>query len=284
MNQQKHFSRANQDRERSRQLMEKHLKKRQQNAKPNPSGFSEYRMRFMAPYAILIYVFTILFCASWLITKGNSFISKTDINLLNNELKIIDIPLKNKIYKFIANQNIQTGLNARKSNVFSELKIEFLDENYNHVYSVYKDLWVEHHSGQEYRDTKLEFDIEFQNAGTYFVRIINHNNNNGPITLERCKTHGSLYFFKYFIFFVILNVILFFGNSYWGTTSMLFHSLKKIKNIKHNSNFLIISSIAIIVFFGCVVISYTHYGYPSTGDEIRLPSYFFNAKDVIYLG
>jgi len=237
-------------------------------------------------------VFTILFCAGWLITKGNSFLNKTKITSADTELQSFNIPENNTIYRFIANQDVKAGEKSKVLDLFSsaytpiysELEIEFLDKNYNHVYSVYKNLWLEYYDRKAYKDTQLDFDIEFQNAGTYFVRIINHNNNNGPVTLETYKTHGSFYFFKYFIFFVILNVILFFGNSYWGTTSMLFHSLKKIKNIRRNSRFLIISSLVIIAFIGCIVISYTHYGYPSTGDEIRLPSYFFSAKDVIYLG
>jgi len=292
MNQPKHFSRANQDRERSRQLMEKYYKEKQLKATPYPSGFSEYRMRFIAPYAMLIYVFTILFCAGWLITKGNSFLNKIQINSAQTELQSFNIPENNTVYKFIANQDIKAGNNKKRSGLFSqiyapiysELEIEFLDKDYNHVYSVYKNLWVEYYERKAYKDTQIDFDIEFQKAGTYFVRIINHNNNTGPVTIETYKTHASLYFFKYFIFFVILNVILFFGNSYWGTTSMLFQSIKKIKAIKNNTKFLLISSLVILAFVGCVIISFTHYGYPSTGDEIRLPTYFFDSKDVLYLG
>jgi hypothetical protein len=291
MNQPKHFSRANQDRERSRQLMEKYAKAKQLKATPYPSGFSEFRMRFIAPYAMLIYVFTILFLFGWLITRSNSLISTTKINPALVDVNIITIPDNNTVYKFIANQDIKRGPNLKKpqfissrQSIYSALEIEFLDQDYNHMYSVFKDLWVEEHYSKEYSDTKIEFQIEFQNAGQYFVRTINHNNNNGPITLDTYKAHGNLYFFKYLIFFIILNVILFFGNSYWGTTSMLYNALKKVKSIKNNSKFLIISSLVILLFLVCVVISFTHYGYPSTGDQIRLPSYFFDSDGVLYLG
>jgi len=291
MNTPKHFSRANADRERSRLFMEKHQKAKQLKATPNPSGFSEYLMRFMAPYAMLIYAFTLLFLFSWLITKGDSFIETTQINPASLDLSPIVIPQNNKIYKFIANQDIKKGTTLKRSDfyssnksIYSELEIEVLDENYVHMYSVYKNLWIEHHSGMEYKDTQLEFDIEFQTSGTYFLRVVSHNKNNGPLTLKVYKTNGSMYFFKYLILFIILNIILFLGNSYWGTTSMLYNSLKKVKSIKNNSKFLIISSLVIIAFLGCVVISFTHYGYPSTGDEIRLPTYFFDTKDVLYLG
>jgi hypothetical protein len=291
MNQPKHFSRANQDRERSRQLMEKYSKAKQLKGTPYPSGFSEFRMRFIAPYAMLIFVFTILFFFGWLITRRNSLISTTQINPTLVNANTIAIPDNNTVYKFIVNQDIKRGPNLKKpqfsssrQSIYSALEIEFLDQDYNHVYSVFKDLWVEEHYSKEYSDTKIEFQIEFQNAGQYFVRTKNHNNNNGPITIETYIAHGNLYFAKYLIFFIVLNVILFFGNSYWGTTTMLYNAFKKVKSIKHNSNFLIISSIVIIIFLGCIFISYTHYGYPHSGDEIRLPTYFFTTKDVHYLG
>lgn len=291
MERKKHFSRANQDRERSRQLMEKYARAKQLKATPYPSGFSVYRMRFIAPYAMLIYAFTILFLFGWLITKGNARFSTINITPSSLDFSSITIPDDNTIYKFIAHQNLKKGTTLKRSSfyssnqsIYSELEIEILDENYNHMYTVYKNLWVEYYSGVEYSDTKLEFEIEIEKAGQYFLKVVSHNKNNGPIRFESYKTHGSMYFFNYLIFFIILNVILFFGNSYWGTTTMLFNALKKVKSIKNNSKFLIISSLVIILYLGCIVISFTHYGYPSTGDEIRLPTYFFDTKDVLYLG
>jgi len=59
---------------------------------------------------------------------------------------------------------------------------------------------------------------------------------------------------------------------------------KALRQTKITKTFIIAVIIVIFVFISCVVISYTHYGYPHSGDEIRLPSQFFSTNDVIYLG
>ena len=237
-------------------------------------------------------LFMCLFFLGWITTRGDSFLNKTKITSVDTELKSFTIPENNTIYKFIVDQDIKAGENYKRPGLFSqiyppvysELEIEILDKDYNHVYSVYKNLWLEHHEGYEYKDTQMDFQISFEKVGQYFIRAINCNNNNGPITMNIYSTKPSLYFFNYFIIFIILNVILFFDNSYWGTTTVLFKALKKIKSIKHNTKFLITASLVCLIFTSCVVISITHYGYPSTGDDIRLPTYFFDTQDVLYLG
>jgi len=292
MERKKHFSRAHQDRERSRRIMQEYIKAKQLKSTQDSTTLQEYRTRFMAPYAMLIYVFTFLFFLGWITTRGNSFMKKEIINADSKIFQDFNISSNNTILKFNANQNIRKGTNYKRPDIFSltktpiysELEIEILDKDYNHVYSVYKNLWLEYHEGYEYKDTQMDFQISFEKAGQYFIRAINHNNNNGPITMNIYNTKPSLYFFNYFIIFIILNVILFFGNSYWGTTTVLFKALKKIKSIKHNTKFLITASLVCLIFTSCVVISISHYGYASTGDEIRLPNKFFVTNGIIYLG
>jgi len=284
------FSRANQDRVRSKKTLEKYKRKFKNKPKQKSyfnfwdSQYSEYKTRTIAPYAFLIYCSTILFGFMLYWTSVTTFIQKSDVRIYDTKLKSIILPNDNTIYKFNIDQQFRD-----MTPLYSELEIELLDENYNHVFSFYKDLWKEKYSNDEgrmviYSDTKLVFELDIKSAGIYYLRANSHNNNKGKLIVKVYEKKANMYFYTFFIFFSILSVLLIFSAKSIGNPLQMFLSLTKLKNIKNNKKFILVLIIVIFVFVSCIFISLTHYGYPYSGDKIRLPTYFFNTNDVIYLG
>jgi len=224
---------------------------------------------------------TVLFTVSTIVSRNKDLIEKTRLDVINNTPVSIQIPKANTIYVFEVNQKFSS-----KVPLYSELEVELLDENYNHVYSAYEDLWKERHNNGNggnsiYADTKVELEIELQHAGLYHIRVQSHNDNKGKVDLTLYSKRGSLYFFAFMIFFGMPFLILFFYlKDEFGIRAIL----SALKQTKITKTFIIAVIIVIFVFISCVVISYTHHGYPHSGDEIRLPSQFFSTNDVIYLG
>ena len=249
------------------------------------SAFSVWKMRRLAPIAFLIYVFLILFTFGWLITKSSVSIDTAVSKKLDNGLIPINIPQGNKLYHFNIDQSF-----SNKTPEYSELEIELLDKNYNHIYSVGKNLWQEQYPGENgglklYHDRKIKFDLELKNKGIYYIRGISYNGNNGGLRVEvHKKTSGSLYFGFYTIIFIILTVVLIIGSGTWGTPTMMFASLKKIKNLSNNRLFSNLLISFTILFIGAVIISISHYGYASSGEDANLPTYFLSKDKEIYLG
>jgi hypothetical protein len=248
------------------------------------SDFSEYKMRRIAPFAALIYLITALFLVTWLVTKFKSNVGNFNKPKTETELPKINITQPG-LYHFEAEQNF-TNLAPQ----FSELEIEIIDQNYNHVYSVYKDLWQEkfpNENGalQTYRDLKVKFDLELNNPGLYYLRTVSHNQNNSYVYCSVSKkTGGSLYFGFYTILCLILCAILIVGSAGWGTPAMMMRSLKKSRSIKANRLFLNVAIISISIYALCLIFSITHYGYPSTGKDSNLPTHFLSKDKTIYLG
>ena len=145
--------------------------------------FSEWAMRRVAPIAMVIYAFTILFIVTWFIGKIDLRVGYFGISPSENQLGVIDIPEDNGIYTFELTQNFP----RHSAPLYSELEIEVLNEDYDHAYSVYKDLWQEIHPNDRgtssiYRDLKIYFELNIKKAGKYYLRGISYNNNDAQIS------------------------------------------------------------------------------------------------------
>ncbi len=214
-------------------------------------------------------------------TGERTFIEKIKLDVINSQPIPIEISKGNTIYIF----EVRQGLSSQVPS-YSELEIEVLDEKFNHVYTFYKDLWQERldngNGGTSiYSDNTLEIEIDLKYAGTYHIRTTSYNNHNSRAWLHLYTKKGTLYFKAFTYAFGALFLLCFAVIQEIDGLSSIFKALRKTKITK---TFIIAVIIVIFVFISCVVISYTHYGYPHSGDEIRLPSQFFSTNDVIYLG
>ena len=244
--------------------------------------YSEWRMRRLAPFALLIHSLTILFLLSWFISARSYEVSNFHFNGIGE----VEIPADNGLYKFNIKQNLPTD----KAPLYSELEIEILDENFDHVYSVYKDLWQELYQDENYRtklysDLNVEFKLELQKAGIYHIRTISHNNNYGLFTANVSKmVFGGMYFPFYSILFGVLSVLLFFASPNLGSPSDMLAVLPKLRSWKQNRAFHYALGVALVLFIGCWVAAFNNYGFASGGDKTVLPTYFFRNNAVTYLG
>ncbi len=263
--------------------------------RPNSNGgsnffnleFSQKRMKAFSPYAVMIFLFTILFGSYALLSSMSSHVDGKWLDLRDKAHGEITIPQSNKIYQFDIVQSFISGVEPQ----YSELEIEILDKNHKHMYSVYKDLWMERHpNGQGgtsvYSDLKMNFELEFEKEGNYIVRPISHNGNSSPVyvSVEKRKLGGGLYTGFYAIVFLVLSIVLFFGKDYWGNPRQLFEVFPSISELKANKTFLFVFSVVSAVFVGCIVINITHYGYASCGENSILPTTFLSTNNLIYLG
>lgn len=249
--------------------------------------FTDERMKLISPYAVMIFLFTILFGLYALICNATSLVSTTSLNLSERAVDKIEIPEANKIYQFDVAQSFLGNVTPQ----YSELEIELLDQDHKHVYSVYKDLWMERHPDGNYgyatySDLKMSFDLEFKKKGTYFVRAIAHNGNISPVKVSIAKRSlgGGLYIWFYAIVFLVLSLTVFFGKDYWGNPKRLLAAFPDFSEFKSNKKFLIVFSAVSLLFVSCVVIGITHYGYASCGEETILPTKFLDTNKLIYLG
>lgn len=278
---------ARQEQAARRRMYHERLKKTRNSgaySRINASAFSEWRMRRLAPFVVVINVALLLFALSWLFAQRESKISVSSIKPHENQLAKFEAGRANYIYKF----NISQALTPNVSPVYSELEIEILDENYLHVYSVYKDLWQERYLNDEgrnqlYSDKKMEFEVELPKKGTYYIRPITGNESEIGIQVYQ-KPLGELYFFYYMILFFVLSVIILFGGGFWGMPPNMYKSLKKIRNIKKNKAFLYFTAGVILLFVSAWFVAITHYGYAQGGDKTVLPTLFYYDGKVTYLG
>ncbi len=248
--------------------------------------YSEWLMRRLAPFAVLIYAATILFLLSWFITTNTSLITNGSANFRKGQVISFETPTGGAIYHF----ELKQDFSGSKSPLYSELEIEIIDANLDHVYTVYKDLWLESHPNGEggigvYKDFDITFDVELPEAGTYYLRGISHNNNETLVSGSIFKkTAGSMYFGFYSLIFGILSLILIIGSQKWGSPILMIEILPKLRSWRENYLFLRAATLVIFLFIGTWIISITHYGYAAAGDEIVLPTYFYKTNSVIYLG
>lgn len=241
----------------------------------------EANLNAIVPYILLLLGASVLFFHTMMSRSEKIFIEKLNLDIIKNKPIPISIPSDNTLYIFEAFQAFSNQVPS-----YSELEIELLDENLNHVYTVYKNLWQEKHDNGDggmstYSDKILKFEISLQKAGTYHLRATSYNDNNTKVSLNLYKTRGSMYFLTLFFVFAILLVVILISFDQITGIQAIIPAFKKTKITK---TFIIAVIIVIFVFISCVVISNTHYGYPHSGDEIRLPTYFFSTNDVIYLG
>jgi len=234
-----------------------------------------------APYIILTISATIFFCIGWLFTSKKTFIEKTNLEITRAKPIPIYIPKANTIYVFEVEQSLSNQVPT-----YSELEIEILDKDFIHLYTVYEDLWKEKHDNGDggmsiYSDQILELELELEEEGVYYIKATSYNNNNTRVTLKLYDKKGSLYFKAFMYIFGILSIILlYYAIEIIGKEELL----TGIRKAELSNPFSLTLLIVILIFISCIVISLTHYGYPSIGDEIRLPSWFFSTNDVIYLG
>lgn len=241
----------------------------------------EKHSNVIAPYTLLFFFAIILFSIGLIFTSRKSFIKKTDLNIRNSKPSLIKIPDAQTLYTFEIEQAFSSQIPS-----YSELEVELLDKDFNHTYSVYETLWRERHNNEDggtsiFADRILQFELSLQYSGIYYIRITSHNNNTTPVTLKLYKKKGTLYFLGVIIIFIILLIVILI--SFDQITGMNYY-LTSLCNSKINDRFILAINFVIFLFITLIIISYTHYGYPHSGDEIRLPSWFFSTNDVIYLG
>ncbi len=244
-------------------------------------------MRRIAPFALLIYSFTVLLFLSKMYFDGSEVVLPTknvflaDSPLLNLNLK------KSGLYEFKLSQD----LDKTKIPNYSELDVELLDQDYKHVYSFYKNLWLESHSNgsgtkQVYEDNKMEFSIHLKNAGEYLARFRSFNNNLGAVRVSCKRLNGANFLLKPLsIFFFILSILLILGTPLWGNPITMLSTLNKGKKLKYNDLFIFSALILTVLIIWINVNGISSKGYPSAGDEYNtLPNKFFDKKDVLYIG
>jgi hypothetical protein len=244
--------------------------------KPTNKNFKQ-----ILPYYILSIFGAIIFSFGTLFTYNKQKIETKNLDILESRPISIDIPKANTIYIFEVTQ-----LFTDETPTYSELEIEILDKNYNHIYTAYEDLWQESHDNGNggwsiYSDRTIEFELELQYSGSYYIKTTNYNDNKTLVWVDLYTKKGSLYFMSMMLTFIILVAFLF---TYIHQISGFYPIINTLRETKITKTFILAVIIVNFVFISCVVISYTHYGYPHSGDEIRLPTYFFTTKDVHYLG
>jgi len=226
------------------------------------TDFSEWRMRRITPFALLIHACTVILLISWFVTNRTYEVDKVATNNKSNLLKF-DIESANRLYLFNITQAFPAGTNP----LYSELEIEILDSELDHIYSVYKDLWQERHSNGDggwciYKDLSLEFELVLPEAGTYYIRPISHNNNKSPIRASIHKVLiGGIYMPYYAILFGAASLILLFGNSTWGSPSEMMAVLPKLRSWKDNNSFKLFALACFLIVSMCCITAIPHYGY-----------------------
>jgi hypothetical protein len=235
----------------------------------------------LAPYFVLLLCGTIIFFLGMRFTSKNTLIDNTNLDVIKSQPTPIQIHKANTIYVFKVRQALSSQVPS-----YSQMEIELLDENFNHIYTAYENLWQEKHDNDNggksvYSDKLLEFEIDLKYAGKYHIRTTSYNDNKGKVSLNLYTKNGSLYFKTFMYIFGVLFLLCFFLIMELDGISSIFKALHKTKITR---TFILAIIIVIFVFISCVVISNTHYGYPHSGDEIRLPTYFFSTNDVKYLG
>lgn len=249
------------------------------------SEHSEWLKRRIAPFAMLAVGFLLLFTITLLVAQSSSMVERFSSFSPDNSLIKLNVPTSKKIYYFHLTQHFPT----KAEKLYSELEVELLSENYEHVYSVYKDLWQErHHDGEKYqiyKDINVNFELELPSAGVYYLRTISHNNNPNKVSGSYyVRTSGSLYY-KYYIW-ILLGVIaiLFLGRKSWGTPIEMFKVLPRIASVRKNKLFWLAAACLTTLYVGCLLIGIFHYGYAAAGDEVIIPNKIFDTENVNYLG
>jgi hypothetical protein len=246
---------------------------------------SEWKKRRLAPIAVLVVGFLVLFSVTFLVVRSKSLVESIPAFSPDNSLVKLSIPTGDKLYRF----QLKQVFSEKDIGVFSELEVELLDQNYNHVYSVYKDLWQErHHDGeayQIYKDLAINFELELPEAGTYYLRTISHNNIPFPVQgVYYKKTSGSLYYMYYMWLCLGLLVIMLLGQKIWGTPKQIVQALSKIRSVRKNKLFWGTAICFATFYIGCLVISIGHYGYAAAGDKVIVPTTLIDKENVIYIG
>lgn len=248
--------------------------------------YNEWRVRRLAPFALLIHALSVSCLLGLIIFSGKTKVDKTSFAIEKGEVGSFEVSNAGSIYSFEVSQ----AFPSNQAPLYSELEIEIVDENMNHMYSFYKDLWQEKHPNGEggtgiYRDLKMTFEVELPKAGIYYLRGIPYNNNEGVISARVYeKFTGNIYFQYYAIVFGVISILLLVGSGAWGNPGEMIEALKRGRSIKHNKPFKYAVVIAGLIVVGTIVINLTHYGYAKAGDETRLPTYFYKKQNVDYLG
>lgn len=259
--------------------------------KPNTNSYLPFigkvEMEKLAPIALIIHVFAILFAVSWIITKMYWTINpdlKSTPAVSNYQS--FTVPEGGAIIKFSSVQSFASN----RTPLYSELELQIIDKNYGHVYSVYKDLWQELHPNGEggnsvYHDWSLDFEIAIHKGGDYYIRPISYNNNEYMVrTAVYSKSFGSLYITYGLLTFGILSILLLVLYQYIGSYRDHINIVKEVRTLFLTKKALIAFGIAFILFGSSWYAAINYSGYASFGEDTYLPSTFYNKHNVIYLG
>lgn len=236
--------------------------------------------KFLAPFGIVLYIAIPLFWIAFFITSAKGDRSGVSTFPLKEPAKI-EIAKANSVYEFQLKQLFPYGT----APVYSELEIEILDKNYDHVYSFYKDLWQERHPDESgglkiYNDLEMTFQLEFPEKGTYMVRAISHNGNTTEVIGKVARVYiGNLYLLTFTIIISVFGGILLLLNKLVGTPWQMLETLKKGTDTKKRA--VIFASVLGVIFLAIIIINLTNYGYPKPG---QIPTPFFGSDQIIYLG
>lgn len=286
-------SRARQEQLRRRKAMQQRLKAAGRNRNSNRGvtilgtyySYHIYRTRRWAPFVFTIYGFTALIGILWIIFSFKTHVGVADVAIKEGEKGKIEIPKAGAIYQFQIEQ-----IFTSETPLYSELEIEIVNYQQEHVYSFYKDLWQERHSNGEggqsvYRDLKMEFELELPEAGTYYIRGIPYNDNEGKILVDvKKRLAGNIYLGFFAILYGILSIVLLFSSEIWGTPTEMWQEMIERGTHKNNKQLrnMLIGLTAFVLLN--ITINITHYGYAKAGDVKYTPTWFYPTNSVFYLG
>lgn len=266
-------------------IYEKHpeLKKRHEDYQDERVFTFELNQKiheYLTPYALALYIAIPLLWLTFLFASAKGDRSGISVLPLQKPAEI-EVAAANSVYEFQLKQLFSPGI----APVYSELEIEILDKNYDHVYSFYKDLWQERHPGESgglkiYNDLEMTFQLEFPEKGTYMIKAISHNGNKGEIIGNYARVYlGNLYLLTFTIIISVFGGILLLLNKLVGTPWQMLETLKKGTDTKKRA--VIFASVLGLILLAIITINLTNYGYPKPG---QIPTPFFGSDQIIYLG
>ena len=174
------------------------------------------------------------------------------------------------------------------SPTYSELEIEILDEHYDHLYSVYKDLWQELHPNEDdllttYSDTKMSFQVVLPESKKIHIRAFTGLGE--PIIVNVYKKTGGYFYAKFFMWiFLVVTALMVLGSAKLGDPFTMIYYVRKSKGLRNNRMLKRCVLIA-FVFIGLILtLCLTRTGYAHGGEDTTTPSFFYGTEGVNYLG
>lgn len=244
--------------------------------------------RQIAPFVLLVHVFTLIFLTTWIYFSFSTTSSTQEFHLGFGKQRIakLEVNKGNQLYDF----QLRQTLSGQFLPEYSELEIEILRSDLDHVYSFYKDLWREAHSNGEggtsvYSDNLMKFKLVFDQPGTYYLRPNSYNENNGDIVGSMTqKSRGNVYINRFFYTFAIGSFLLFIFRDFFGSPKAALNEVRNFKRLRKNKAWLVMLTICTLSWGYVIYINLTFTGFAKGGEETVLPSRFYPTEKTKYLG